>query len=46
MDIITMINFFQILAEEITPTLTKLKEVHFLFIKRAVIMCIFLHKII
>ena len=36
-----MINFFQILAEEITPTLTKLKEVHLLCIKRAVIMCIF-----
>ena len=38
--------FFQILAEEITPTLTKLKEVHLLCIKRAVIMCIFLHRII
>ena len=37
--------FFQILAEEITPTLTKLKEVHLLCIKRAVIMCSSLHKI-
>ena len=42
----TMYQFFQILAEEITPTLTKLKEVHLLCIKRAVIMCIFSHKII